>query len=293
MKTKLVALIIFIALGGAVLAASVFMGGETVAQAAAMTELNIQNLSCGSCVKNIQQALAQVDGVDKVEVSVTNSRGRVTFDPARTNSSAIAKLVTEAGYSASVRLDLSQAEFQKLQNEQDQFSAAYVARIGSRLLAREDFNQALQLRMPTDLGGNSAAHLSPQLQAQVWQELKEREILLAAAETHQIVVQDGEVQHEIERLEAANPDFAKTIPVRFGSAERFFIRMKENMVINRNLEQHVFEGAKTERDKQLRFAQWYQDTLQNTEVVIFDPGLKQVESTGNSGCGGSCCGKNS
>ncbi len=293
MKRKLVVMLAVLALGGAVAAASVFMSGGPTIKAAAMAELNVTNLSCGSCVNNIQQALAKIDGVGTADISVTNGRGQVTYDPARTSSAAIVKAVTDAGYPSTVRLDLSADDFQKLQSETEQLSAAYVARIGSRLLSRDDFNQALNLRRTSDLGGSASSFDSPQLQAQVWKELKEREVMLAAADVNKIVVQDGEVSLEIERIKAATPDFEQTIKSRFGSPEQFFTKVKENMIINRNIELNVIAGAQTNRDKQLRFSEWYNDTLRKTDVVIFDPAIKQAEASGSSSCGGSCSGSKS
>jgi copper chaperone CopZ len=293
MNRKLVVLLAVLALGGAVAAAAVYMSSEPVINAAAMAELNVTNLSCGSCVNNIQQALAKVDGVGTADISVTNGRGQVTYDPTRTSSAAIVKAVTDAGYPSTVRIDLSADDYQKLQSESEQLSAAYVARIGSRLLSRDDFSQALRLRRTADLGGSNSSFDSPQLQAQVWKELKEREILLAAADVNKIVVQDEEVNLEIERIKGSNPDFEKTVKSRFGSPEQFFTKVKENMIINRNIDLNVIAGVQTDRDKQLRFTEWYNDTLQKTDVLIFDPAIKQAEASGSSSCGGSCGGSKS
>ena len=289
MQKKPIILILSLVLGLTLVAGLLLTGGKTTAQASAMTELNVSNLSCGSCVSNIQNALAQVDGVGQVDVSVTSGRSQITYDPALIQPAQIAKVITDAGYPAKVRLELSAAEYAKLQTEAEQLSSDYVARIGKRLVSKEEFGQLLALRSSGGLAGNPSGFVNPQLQAQVWQELKEREVLLAAADRNQIVVQDGEVEIEVAKIKGATQNFAAAVEAQFGNYERFFARIKENLIINRNIEQNVVAGLTDERQKQLRFSQWYQETLQNTDVVIFDPALKLAASAGSS-CGGSCGG---
>ncbi|MBK8004930.1 MAG: heavy-metal-associated domain-containing protein [Gemmatimonadetes bacterium] len=60
--------------------------------------LSIGGMSCGHCVKAVDQALKAVPGVEVQEVKVGGAR--VQYDPARTTPSAIAGAVTEAGYEA-------------------------------------------------------------------------------------------------------------------------------------------------------------------------------------------------
>jgi copper chaperone CopZ len=287
MNRKIVVSLLVLALGVAVAAGAFLTGKDQAVSAAAMTELKIGNLSCGSCVSNVKTALAKVEGVGQVDVSVTNGRGQVTYDPSLTNAAEIARIVSDAGYPATVRLDLSAADFAKSLSESEQLGALYVARIGNRLLSRDDFNAALSLR-GAGLTPGVTPYANQQLQTQVWQELKEREILLAAADKNKIVVQDGEVDHEIQKMKSATKDFDALVVARFGSPDRFFSQLKESMIINRNIEQNVFAGLTTEREKQLRFTQWYDETLQNTNVLIFDPAIKQAEAAGSSSCGGSC-----
>lgn len=290
MNKKPILLIFALVLGIAVVSGAILTGGEQVAQASAMTELNVSNLSCGSCVSKIQNALGGIDGVGQVSVSVTNGRSQVTYDPALISSTKIAKVVTDAGYPASVRLDLTAAEYQQLQAESEQLGVSYIARIGTRLLSRDDFYRIVQLRSGSSLTGSPSPYGDQQLQAQVWKELKEREIMLDAADKNQIVVQNGEVELEINRIKGTNKDFDAAVKARFGSHERFFAQIKENMIINRNIEQNVFAGLSSDSEKQQRFSEWYNNTLQNTNVVIFDSSIKQADAGGGSSCGSSCGG---
>jgi copper chaperone CopZ len=290
MNRKLIVLLLTLALGVAVVAGAYFSDDKQLAQGAAMAELDIGNMTCGSCVSKISAALENVAGIDQVKVSVTNGRGQMTYDPSLTSAAKIAEIVSAAGFPATVRLDMSASDYEKSMTENDQMSELYVARIGNRLISREEFSKILDLRGATGLAGDATPAANQRLRAQVWQELKEREILLAAADKNQVVVQDGEVDYEIAQMKSANKDFDATVVARFGSLQAFFNQLKESMIINRNIEENVVAGLANDRDKQQRFSEWYRETLRNTNVVIFDPALKQAETGGGSTCGGTCCG---
>ncbi|MDQ6831290.1 MAG: cation transporter [Gemmatimonadota bacterium] len=61
-------------------------------------ELKIDGMSCGHCVAAVTKALKAADGVrvDSVEVGSAT----LTYDPAATTPSAIAKAIAAAGYVA-------------------------------------------------------------------------------------------------------------------------------------------------------------------------------------------------
>ena len=77
---------------------------------AALAEYQIEKMTCGSCVGNIEKALSALEGVGTVEVNLTSNRGRVTYDPTEIDSRAIAEVITGAGYPASLRLELDPQE---------------------------------------------------------------------------------------------------------------------------------------------------------------------------------------
>ena len=85
---------------------------------AALAEFQIEKLTCGSCVSNIENALVKLGGIDSVEVNLTSNRGRVTYDPAEVDSQVIAETITSAGYPATLRMELSSDEYLSLQQEQ-------------------------------------------------------------------------------------------------------------------------------------------------------------------------------
>ncbi len=260
-----------------------FVPSGGAAANAALAEYQIEKMTCGSCVGNIEKALSSLDGVDSVEVNLTSNRGRVTYDPAEIDSSAIAAAITNAGYPASLRLQLDPQEYAALQQEQAQLGQKYLARIGDRLLARNDFEQMVQQR--------AADTASPEQQNQLWQavwkEVLQRELLLSAAEKNRIIIQDGEVDAKLDELRQKHQGLEQLVVKRYGSMDTYRTRLREDMVISRNIEDHVYAGVDDPREQQGKLQAWYADLQETTEVIIFDPQLKSVGQNGGGGC--ACC----
>jgi mercuric ion binding protein len=60
--------------------------------------LVVPNMTCPVCPITVKKALNKVNGVSKVEVSYEKKEARVTFDDAKTDSKALVKATTEAGF---------------------------------------------------------------------------------------------------------------------------------------------------------------------------------------------------
>ncbi len=256
----------------------------------ALAELNVKKMTCGSCVATITEAVEKIDGVRSVDVSVTTGRSQITFDPGKTDSANIAQVITAAGYPASVLRQLTAQQYQSLQAEQAQLAEIYVAKVGDQLVARDDFNQVVEQRLRT--AGLSARPEAPsQVISQAWQGLMQRKLMLADAERNLVVVQDYEVDLQIKQLRQKKPNLDAYIQNSYGSEELFFQQTKEDMIINRNIEEHVLVDVKQPSQRQVRFNQWFQNLVGSAPVVIYDAGLKQtLGGAGGSGCGGGCCG---
>lgn len=271
-----------------IIAAAVVAGGWMLipgkggAANLALAEYQIEKLTCGSCIGKIESALSDLDGVDSVEVNLTSNRGRVTYDPAAIDSSAIATAITSAGYPASIRLQLDPREYGALRQEQAQLGQKYLARIGDRLLARSDFEQLVtqQAGKATDPGQQS------QVWQAVWRDVLQRELLLSSAEKNGVVIQDGEVDAKLDEMRSKHQGLDQLVIKRYGSMDSFRTRLREDMIINRNIEDHVYAGLDDPRAQQGKLQAWYADLQKNTEVIIFDPQLKSA-SQGSGGC--ACC----
>jgi len=59
-------------------------------------DLSIQGMSCGHCVKAVQQALAPLAGISKAEVKVGSAA--LAYDESLVSKDAIMKAIREEGY---------------------------------------------------------------------------------------------------------------------------------------------------------------------------------------------------
>jgi copper chaperone len=64
--------------------------------------LAIQGMSCGHCVKRVQQVLTAMPGVAKATVTLHPGQAKVEYDEAAATPALLAAAVTTAGYSATV-----------------------------------------------------------------------------------------------------------------------------------------------------------------------------------------------
>jgi periplasmic mercuric ion binding protein len=60
--------------------------------------LNVSGMTCPACPITVKKALEKVIGVSKVEVRFEKKQVLVTFDDAKTNTDALVRATTNAGY---------------------------------------------------------------------------------------------------------------------------------------------------------------------------------------------------
>lgn len=65
------------------------------------TQLNVNGMSCASCVRHINQALTAIDGVREVDVRLREGRVLVRHE-ANVETEALRSAVEEAGYGAEI-----------------------------------------------------------------------------------------------------------------------------------------------------------------------------------------------
>ncbi len=80
-------------------AAAVGIGPSTDATVATeQVEFRVSGMSCASCVVNIESVLAELPGVDRVDVSFGTERATVEYDPTRITPAQLQAAVADAGY---------------------------------------------------------------------------------------------------------------------------------------------------------------------------------------------------
>ncbi len=60
--------------------------------------LNVSGMTCEACPVTVKKALQRVPGVSKIDVQYEKKQVVVTFDDAKTNTDALVKATTNAGY---------------------------------------------------------------------------------------------------------------------------------------------------------------------------------------------------
>jgi mercuric ion binding protein len=60
--------------------------------------LNVSGMTCAACPITVKKALEKVPGVSKIEVRYEKKQVLVTFDDAKTDTDALVKATTNAGY---------------------------------------------------------------------------------------------------------------------------------------------------------------------------------------------------
>ena len=58
----------------------------------------MEPFSCPSCIKQIENTLKKIDGLDEIKVMFNSGRIRVSFDSSQTNTDAIESTLTRLGY---------------------------------------------------------------------------------------------------------------------------------------------------------------------------------------------------
>jgi mercuric ion binding protein len=80
------------------LALSLTMFSASAWAASKTVTLKVPGMTCPVCPITVKKALNKVDGVSKVEVRYEKKQAVVTFDDAKTDTKALIKATTDAGF---------------------------------------------------------------------------------------------------------------------------------------------------------------------------------------------------
>jgi mercuric ion binding protein len=83
-------------------ALAVLVLGAPAWAASRTVTLDVSGMTCAACPITVKKALEKVPGVTKITVSFEKKQAVVTFDDAKTNTNALVKATTNAGYPSKV-----------------------------------------------------------------------------------------------------------------------------------------------------------------------------------------------
>ena len=66
------------------------------------TEINIKGMTCMSCVRNIENNICRIEGVNHISVSLKNEKANVLYDSIKISPTQIAEAIDDMGFDASV-----------------------------------------------------------------------------------------------------------------------------------------------------------------------------------------------
>jgi copper chaperone len=62
------------------------------------TVLKVDGMTCSSCIRHVEAALGELEGIDKVEVKLKDGTVRVEHDPSRSTIDQMIRVLGDAGY---------------------------------------------------------------------------------------------------------------------------------------------------------------------------------------------------
>jgi len=65
----------------------------------------IQGMTCGNCVRHVEEALNKLSGISKLEVNLEKNEALVEYDSTLITSEAMATALKDAGYSMGKPID--------------------------------------------------------------------------------------------------------------------------------------------------------------------------------------------
>lgn len=74
---------------------------DKAAKDAHVTTLDVKGMACSACAAKVERTARRIDGVSGAKVDARKGTATITFDAAKTNPDAIAKIITdESGFKA-------------------------------------------------------------------------------------------------------------------------------------------------------------------------------------------------
>jgi copper chaperone CopZ len=232
-------------------------------------EMSVSRLTCGACVENIRAAVSALNGTGAIETNVAAARSTVVFNPDNVKAEQIASTITDAGYPATI-LSVKDTDGHQVAGIDTE---RFVAKVGSRMVTREVFDQALKQRLQTaELSGQPVQIRT--LYTETWSSLLRQELLYNAASQFGVSVDEA----ELNRLATETG----------GSHKSDREDLRENMII----EYYLAQQFPDRQPNVIEMNNLLNNLYATTTVDIFDSSLKRSLASGNGsgGCGGGCCG---
>jgi Cu+-exporting ATPase len=103
---------------------------ELVEEQSGTIKLDINGMTCASCVSTIENAITRIEGVQNVSVNLSTEKAQVEFNPSLVQTRDIVKAVQDVGYSANIATEDIDAErlarTQEIQKWKNRFVVSFI-----------------------------------------------------------------------------------------------------------------------------------------------------------------------
>jgi len=266
--------------------------------------LRVDGMSCSGCIYTIKSSLSGYTGVHDVLVNISDGQAEVYYDRTQLKDvNQIADAITTSGYPAKVTEVLSADQIRKERSFAATRSLNYIASVGEWDVSRNDFNTEQEHAktryaqaygddiFSTTRGSALMDNLKSQIASRLIDEGIQMQEIKKAGYTVGVTTVDAEFQNHLKQKGIGVEKF-KTELEKAGYSFDYFMKKFENRIlINRYLEDNIFESATNSFEKQRRYASWFSNARLLAKVVYYDKEIERLVQTRSAGgcSGGSSC----
>jgi len=263
--------------------------------------LNVQGLSCSSCIQNIKDALSNIQGIEEILVDISRGTAQIYYDSKTLKEpDRLAKAVTSGGYPATLVKTYSSEDLRKEGALAAARSEYYIASVGGWDIARSELNTQLEHAkkryaktygenlFSTDRGKSLIDNLRAQIVSRLIDEgVMLQEITKAGYKVDAVAVED-ELKKAMQQSGKGSEDFRTALNESGMTLEYFKKRLETQILISRYLEEKILSGASSDVEKQTLFASWFKNAKILAEVSYYDKDLERLvqQQSAQGKCGG-------
>ena len=266
--------------------------------------LRVDGMSCSGCIYTIKSSLSGYTGVHDVLVNISAGLAEVYYDRTQLKDvDRIADAITASGYPAKITEILSADQIRKERNLAAARSLNYIASVGEWDISRNDFNTeqkhaktryalAYGADIFTTTRGNALMdNLKSQIASRLIDEGIQMQEIKKVGYTMGSATVDAEFQNHLKQKGIGVEKFKIELEKAGYSSDYFMKKFENRVLINRYLEDNIFESATNSFEKQRRYASWFNNARLLAKVVYYDKEIERLVQTRSAGgcSGGSSC----
>jgi copper chaperone CopZ len=261
--------------------------------------LTVEGMTCSGCIQTIESSLSQFEGIGDIFVDLSAGKAEVYYDSGKLKDvSQMAAAITANGYPAKVDRVFSPEAVKKERDLMAARSQLHIASVGNVDILRREFDSELtraKSRYERIYGAEvfsppRGPALEANLKAQIASYLVDESIQLREIRAAGYTLdQEGLDQAFSEFLNQKNmteEDFKTSLEKNGYSMEQFMKRFERRTLIQRYLDDQVFNGISDKIQRTQRYSDWFGNAKLLAKVVYYDKEIESLVNNKAAGCGG-------